>query len=231
MVLLGKCDRSTIGEVNALFQRLPTVMQRCIAVERGKLSWLSRFYVLFFLILYLLLCQCILLLLSFTIRIESCCLDQYWWRTGGFCVGVAQPSAGDSLHAYMKYHSAPRLCRQGGAVLASLYDYITASNHHGFSTESRDRNEGGRRRKKRTSGGKPRWISRDKLGVCNQHHRDHFRQCCQAQSLAPLPVVFSQLPRSQAAKRERGEPQTPKFGSNTERGRRNGRGIELEPSQ
>ena len=36
VVLQEEWDRITIEEINALFQRLPTVMQRCIAVDGGN---------------------------------------------------------------------------------------------------------------------------------------------------------------------------------------------------
>ena len=35
-VVLQEWDRIAIEEVSALFQQLPTVMQRCIAVDVGK---------------------------------------------------------------------------------------------------------------------------------------------------------------------------------------------------
>ena len=36
VVLQGEWDRIAIEEINALFQQLPTVMQRCIAVDGGN---------------------------------------------------------------------------------------------------------------------------------------------------------------------------------------------------
>ena len=36
VVLKEEWDRITVEEINALFQRLPTVMQRCIAVDGGN---------------------------------------------------------------------------------------------------------------------------------------------------------------------------------------------------
>jgi len=79
VVLQEEWDWIAIEEINALFQRLPTVMQRCIAVDGGKLSSFSVISlgtgfnsVLF---------PCILLLLGFTTSLESSCLDHYWWRT------------------------------------------------------------------------------------------------------------------------------------------------------
>ena len=36
VVLQEEWDRIAIEEINALFQRLPTVMQRCIAVDGGN---------------------------------------------------------------------------------------------------------------------------------------------------------------------------------------------------
>jgi len=36
VVLQEEWNRITIEEINALFQRLPTVMQRCIAVDGGN---------------------------------------------------------------------------------------------------------------------------------------------------------------------------------------------------
>jgi len=36
IVLLEEWDHITIEEINALFQRLPTVMQGCIAVDGGN---------------------------------------------------------------------------------------------------------------------------------------------------------------------------------------------------
>jgi len=36
VVLQEEWDRITIGEINTLYNRLPTVMQRCIAVDGGN---------------------------------------------------------------------------------------------------------------------------------------------------------------------------------------------------
>ena len=41
VVLKEEWDRITVEEINALFQRLPTVMQRCIAVDGGNNTVLS----------------------------------------------------------------------------------------------------------------------------------------------------------------------------------------------
>jgi len=90
VVLQEEWDRVAIEEINALFQRLPTVMQRCIAVDGVITFFMVKIFCNFLgtgfnsvLFPY----HCIPLLPSFTTSPESSYLDHYWWTTGGFCVG------------------------------------------------------------------------------------------------------------------------------------------------
>ena len=57
----------------------------------------------------------ILLLLSFTISLESSCLDHYWWRTGGFCAGGGPRSLSERLH---EVSLGAKIVADRGAVLA-----------------------------------------------------------------------------------------------------------------